>query len=157
MKKMSMFLLLFLSLIINSFAENTDEKFQIISIETIFEQEELKDLATLSFDEQIEKLEQFFDNWQDNWVIEFTKGLELPLKLNVKGDIFHLEPQDNFVSIFIDRNFYFRVVGEEDILLSTDLTNWMDIEEFFTGEVDVRCLKEKDKPFINLMLELNQR
>ena len=37
----------------------------------------------------------------EGWVIQMTKGLELPFNLNIKGDFFHLEPEDNYVSIFV--------------------------------------------------------
>ena len=50
-----------------------------------------------------------------------------------------------------------RLAGEEDLLLSTDLVNWIDIEDFFTGEIAANYSNHNDKSFVNFLIELNQR
>ena len=134
--------------------ENPIEEYRIIPIEELCYLEELEGFVNLTFEEQMDKLT---DVWQDNWVLEVKQGLEVPLNPTLKGDFFHLEPENNFVSICIDKTFYMRLSGEEDVLLSTDLINWTDIEDFFTGRFDVTYLVNQEKLFANLLLELNQR
>lgn len=148
MKKISFLLLLFLGFVINGYAEDTSVKYEIFSLEKCI------GFGNLSFEEQMQQLSEM---WQDNWVIEVNQGLEIPLHPTLKGEIFHLEPEDNFVSVFVDKTFYLRIDDEEGILLSSDLTTWEDPEEFFTGEFDVKLLNHQDKPLINLLIELNQR
>lgn len=153
MKKISILFVLFFGFMINVYAQDSFEKYQVIPVTNLYNCAEMQGLSDLSFDEQMDWVEE---NWQDNWVIEVTKGIELPLNLNIKGDFFHLEPEDNYVSIFVDKTFYVRTAGEDDLLLSTDLITWIDIEEFFTGDIDVRYLDHNGKSFVNFLIELNQ-
>ncbi len=89
--------------------------------------------------------------------IEFSAQTTLPISFFLKGDLVNLvENEQNFGAVKIVQTFYARCVGQE-LVLSTNLTNWKPFLEFITGNLSVSLSIQEGTPSIVVGAETNQR
>lgn len=89
--------------------------------------------------------------------IEFSTQTTLPISFFLKGDLVNLvENEGNFGAVEIKQTFYVRCVQQE-LILSTNLTNWKPFLEFITGTASVALCIQDGKPSIVVGTEANQR
>lgn len=88
--------------------------------------------------------------------VEFSAQTILPISFFLKGDLVNLvENDENLRSVEIVQTFYARCVQQE-LILSTDLTNWKPFLEFITGNVSVSLSIQEGKPSIFVGAETNK-
>lgn len=89
--------------------------------------------------------------------IEFSAQTTLPISFFLKGDLVNLvENNENFRAVEIVQTFYARCVQQE-LILSTDLTDWKPFLEFITGNASVSLSIQDGKPSIVVGAETNKR
>ncbi len=89
--------------------------------------------------------------------VEFSAQTILPISFFLKGDLVNLvENDENLRVVEIVQTFYARSVQQE-LILSTDLTNWKPFLEFITGNVSVSLSIQEGKPSIVVGAETNKR
>jgi hypothetical protein len=88
-----------------------------------------------------------------NTVLECSKGSELPIKLNLHGEMFSLMP--NVLTFKILKDCYIKLGSK--LLFSTDMHTWQNFSDFFTGKVATFLDFQENFVSINLELELNQQ
>jgi hypothetical protein len=90
-------------------------------------------------------------------VVEFSAQTKLPINFFLKGDLVNLvENEGNFGVVEVIQNFYARCLQQE-LILSTNLTDWKPFLEFITGNVSVSLSIQDGKPSIVVGAETNQR
>lgn len=89
--------------------------------------------------------------------VEFSAQTILPISFFLKGDLVNLvENEGNSGAVAIMQTFYARIVQQE-LILSTDMTNWKPFLEFITGTASVSLSIQDGKPSIIVGTEANQR
>ena len=89
--------------------------------------------------------------------VEFSAQTKLPINFFLKGDLVNLvENEGNFGAVEVMQTFYARCVQQE-LILSTNLTDWKPFLEFITGNVSVSLSIQDGKPSIVVGAETNQR
>lgn len=70
-------------------------------------------------------------------IIEFLANTTLPISCYLKGDLIHLsQNEEKWGTIEIKQTFYAKCTGEE-LLFSSDLTEWKPLLEFIAGKASV--------------------
>ena len=89
--------------------------------------------------------------------VEFSAQTTLPISFFLKGDLVNLvENEGNFGVVEVMQTFYARCVQQE-LILSTNLTDWNPFLEFITGNASVSLSIQDGKPSIVVGAETNQR
>lgn len=89
--------------------------------------------------------------------VEFSAQTTLPISFFLKGDLVNLvENEGNYGAVAIMQTFYARCVQQE-LILSTNLTNWKPFLEFITGTASVSISIQDGRPSIVVGTEVNQR
>lgn len=89
--------------------------------------------------------------------VEFSAQTIQPISFFLKGDLVNLvENNENLGAVEIIQTIYVRCVLQE-LILSTDLTNWKPFLEFITGNVSVSLSKQEGKLSIAVGAEINKR
>lgn len=88
--------------------------------------------------------------------VEFSAQTTLPISFFLKGDLVNLVDDENLRTVEIIKTFYARCVGQE-LILSTNLTDWKPFLEFITGNVSVSLSIQEGKPSFVLGAETYQR
>lgn len=89
--------------------------------------------------------------------VEFSTQTKLPINFFLKGDLVNLvENEGNFGVVEVMQTFYARCVQQE-LILSTNLTDWKSFLEFITGNVSVSLSIQDGRPSIVVGAETNQR
>lgn len=89
--------------------------------------------------------------------VEFLAQTTLPISFFLKGDLVNLvENDENFRAVEVVQTFYARYVQEE-LILSTNLTDWKPFLEFITGNASVSLSIQNGKPSVAVGAETNKR
>lgn len=89
--------------------------------------------------------------------VEFSAQTTLPISFFLKGDLVNLvENDESLRAVEIMQTFYARCVQQE-LILSTDLTDWKPFLEFITGNVSVSVSIHEGKPSIVVGAETHKR
>ncbi len=89
--------------------------------------------------------------------VEFAAQTHLPISFYLKGDLANLaESNDKWGTIEIKQTFYARCV-EEELLLSSNLTEWKPFMEFITGTATVALSIQDGQPSLVVGSETNRR
>lgn len=89
--------------------------------------------------------------------VEFAAQTTLPVHFFLKGDLLNLiEGEEKWGTIEIKQSFYARCV-EQELILSSNLTDWKPFLEFITGQASVALSIEDGQPSIVLGAEVNRR
>lgn len=89
--------------------------------------------------------------------VEFSAQTTLPISFFLKGDLVNLvENGESFRAVEIVQTFYARCIQQE-LILSTDLTDWKPCLEFITGNLSVSLSIQEGKPSIVIGAETNKR
>lgn len=104
------------------------------------------------------EIEGFSQGRLGDHIIECHEGVYLPLKMDVKGAFLSLQSA-NAEPLYLKflKTCYIRCEEKEHFLFSTDLQNWRDFSEFFTGRAGISVKAEKDGVIAGLEIELDQR
>ena len=89
-----------------------------------------------------------------NLILECPKGAELPVKMTILGDTLSLEP--NFFTLKLLKPCYIKS-GKGPLLLSSDLQNWQEFSEFFTGNASASLNFQNQITLVSLELELTEQ
>lgn len=89
--------------------------------------------------------------------VEFSAQTTLPISFFLEGDLVNLVENDkSFRAVEIMQTFYARCVQDE-LILSTDLTDWKPFSEFITGNISVSLIIQGGKPSMAIGMEANKR
>ncbi len=103
------------------------------------------------------ELKEIMAGNRPNLAIEFTEHTHLPISFYLEGDLAHLqESHDQWGCIEIQQTFYARYV-ENELMLSSNLTDWKPFTEFITGTMNVGLTVEDGKAFILIGAKTNRR
>ncbi|MGD2169401.1 MAG: hypothetical protein PVI40_04080 [Chlamydiota bacterium] len=92
-----------------------------------------------------------------NLVIEFSENTMLPINFFLKGNLVNLvEKKESFEHVQVKQTFYARFV-EEELILSSDLSEWKPFLEFITGNISVAVSIQEGNPSIVFGAETNRR
>ncbi len=124
-----------------------------------------KPWETLSHDVKVVQLSSLTDNdikeimagHHPELAFQFAAQTHLPVSFFLKGDLVELaESNDKWGTIEIKQTFYVRCIGE-DIILSSNLTDWKPFLEFITGNASLILNTEDGTPSIVIGAEANRR
>lgn len=88
--------------------------------------------------------------------VEFSAQTTLPISFFLKGDLVNLvENGESFRAVEIVQTFYARCIQQE-LILSTDLTDWKPCLEFIKGNLSVSLSIQEGKPSIVIGAETNK-
>lgn len=153
----------FLLLAISSYAYNFEIKyaynFEIKNEKTIIPIEEV---TSSQFFEELknipkEEMDNFlFKNWDPNRVVEFKKGVQLPLKIFLKGEFFNLLIDDSYPMVILKKDLFIRI-KDKKFLFSEDLKDWKEASYFFKGNATISVESNNGSPLIKVGAELNKK
>jgi len=105
-----------------------------------------------------QKIDRFSQGKLGDHILECSEGTCLPLKMDLKGEFLALE-SSNAAPLYLKllKTCYIRCEEKENFLFSTDLQNWKEFSEFFTGHMRVSLQAGGDEIIAGLELDLNQR
>lgn len=101
-----------------------------------------------------ETIESFFAG-ESKFILECTRGFRLPLKFLVNSEFLAVKSETSPEIEILKTCYLWYVDGE--FLFSTDLEEWKNFQEFFTGNLGISLNLEEEKPVFQLNLDLNQR
>jgi hypothetical protein len=102
-------------------------------------------------------LEDFFSGALPQTAIEIPEGAGLPLNLSLTGDFLTLESNNSEIYTFkVIKTCFLRCV-KGTFLFSTDLQNWAEFDEFFSGSVNVSLDTSEGAPKVGISIELKQK
>jgi hypothetical protein len=104
-----------------------------------------------------EGLSEFAQGTWPNLILECPQDLSLPLEISVGGQFLALGQLESAPCLKILKTCYVRCEKEGEFLFSSDLQNWTDFFDFFTGEMGAVLRIEEGKPVVRAYFELNQR
>jgi hypothetical protein len=122
-------------------------------------QKEWRSDQILNLEELNQKeIEGFSQGKLGEHILECSEGTYLPMNIILSGEFLALESA-NTAPLYLKvlKTCYIRCEEKENFLFSTDLQEWKEFSEFFTGRVNVSVKAEKDGTIAGLELELNQR
>lgn len=132
---------------------------------TVLSEQSSKDKTYLTTDQEIEvitvsdlmnnNLEDFFKGKTPHIALKCEKGINLPFKFLIKGNIVSVNPKDSS-TITAMETFYIRCMGEF-FLFSTNLTEWKKFLEFFQLEMGVSLNLLEGTPGVGLNIDLNRQ
>ena len=80
------------------------------------------------------------------------------MKMILLGEFLALESENTTpLNLKILKTCYIRCEEKENFLFSTDLQEWKEFSEFFTGRIGVSVKAENDRTIAGLELELNHQ
>jgi hypothetical protein len=88
-------------------------------------------------------------------IIECSEGSFIPLKLTVKGEYLSLSNDSSDLKVM--KTCYVRCEEMGKFLFSSDLEEWKEFGEFFTGSINVAIEQHDEVAMIGLEVELNKR
>lgn len=104
-----------------------------------------------------EDFNEIFLRNRPEMTLEFSAQATLPISFFLTGDLVHLvENGENVNVVEIIQTFYVRCV-EQELIFSTDLTEWKSFSEFVTGKASVAFSVKDGKFSINAGAETNKR
>lgn len=113
-------------------------------------------VSLVAFDEKM--VQDFLEGKMADCAIECAEGSCIPLKMVVKGEFLSLDSGESApLYLRILKTCYIRHEGKNNFLFSTDLQNWKEFSEFFTGELKASVSSQNGWPIAELELELNRR
>lgn len=99
----------------------------------------------------------FFSGLLPQIAIEIPEGARLPLSLSLSGDFITLESdRPEIYTLKVIKTCFLRC-ADGIFLFSTDLQNWLEFDEFFSGNVTVSVDTSEILPKIGVSIELNQK
>jgi hypothetical protein len=127
---------------INSkFCENSCQELRVVNICSLSDQE----------------LNEIMEGHHPEIAVEFSPQTSLPISFFLKGDLVNLvETEGKFGTVEIKQSFYVRLVDQE-LILSTNLTEWKLFFEFLTGNTSVALSIHDGQPSIVVGAETNRR
>lgn len=124
-----------------------------------FGQKELREnqiISLLNLDERA--MQDFTQGKMGDYTLECPKGAYLPLRMTLKGEFLALESAiATPLYLRVLKNCYIRCENKEKFLFSSDLEQWEEFPDFFTGELKVSVETQNGGPVARVELELNQR
>jgi hypothetical protein len=112
----------------------------------------VKQLAELSESE----LKAFMHGGGSHIVLQLNEGDQFPLTFSLSGDVLDLQHggEANHL-VRLKQTLFLRNDG--DLYISTDLSEWVDALDFFTGTAGVSIHQSHRDPRIELYLDANKR
>lgn len=102
-------------------------------------------------------LQEITQGLHPEMAVEFSSQTVLPVGFFLKGDFAELIENDQpRATLQILQTFYVRFV-KDDLIVSTDLTNWKSLLEFITGNASTVLSIQNGRPTISIGAEAYQR
>lgn len=117
-----------------------------------------EDIKVVNFCDLTENdLEEIIQGLHPNKIIEFLANTMLPINRYLKGALIHLvENQEKWGTVEINQTFYARYT-ENELLFSSDLTEWKPLLEFVTGEASINLSIQDGKTSLVIGAQTNRR
>lgn len=152
MKKLAMMSLALMATYGSAFAASADFPINLTTWETPSQNLKVINVCNLTDND----LNEITLGHHPETAVEFSAQTTLPISFFLKGDLVNLVDDESLRAVEIIQTFYVRCVGQE-LVLSTNLTDWKPFLEFITGTVSVTLSMQEGKPSIVLGAEANQR
>lgn len=103
-----------------------------------------------------DNLDEIMQGHHPEIAVEFSAQTTLPISFFLKGDLVNLAVNEGDLgALEIKQTFYVRCVQQE-LILSTNLTDWKPFLEFITGNLSVSLNVQDGKPSLLVGTEINQ-
>lgn len=152
MKKLAIMSLALMATCGSAFAASADFPINLKTWETLSQNLKIINVCNLADND----LNEIMLGHHPEIAVEFSTQTTLPISFFLKGDLVNLVDDENLRAVEIMQTFYARRVGQE-LILSTNLTDWKPFLEFITGTVSVSLSIQEGKPSIIVGAETNQR
>lgn len=152
MKKLAIIPLALMATCGSAFAASADFPINLKTWETLSQNLKIMNVCNLADND----LNEIMLGHHPEIAVEFSAQTTLPISFFLKGDLVNLVDDENLRAVEIMQTFYARCVGQE-LILSTNLTDWKPFLEFITGTVSVSLSIQEGKPSIVVGAETNQR
>ncbi|HSX13126.1 MAG TPA: hypothetical protein VLE96_01720 [Chlamydiales bacterium] len=150
MKKLAIISLALTTTCLSAFA---DFPIESSPLKTLTEQLEIVNICNLTDTD----LNEIMEGHHPEMAIEFSAQTIIPIRFFLKGDLVNLiENEGKFGAVEVKQTFYARNV-EEELILSTNLTDWKPFLEFITGIASVTLSIQDGQPSISIGAETNRR
>jgi hypothetical protein len=114
--------------------------------------QDLQIMNILDMDQKI--TEELLNGKLPHLILECSEGTTLPLNILLSGQYLELESTElPPYTLKIVKTCYLKFI-EEDVVFSSDLKEWKNFQQFFTGTIG---LSLENRTALNLNIELNQR
>ena len=100
-----------------------------------------------------EMIQDFFTGKRSQWVLECPEGSVLPFHFSVKGEFLAVE--DTWSEVKVLKNCFIKRLNDK-FLFSTDLQQWKEFQNFFSGKIGVALNLEEGDLTLGCHLELNE-
>ncbi len=101
--------------------------------------------------------QEMLNTLSEGTMIELPQGTTLPIYIGIKGDYFSTNQVDETpYQLTIEKTVYIKL-EKDNFLFSSDLTEWIPMETFFTGSFGVVLGVVDGKQQISLLGELKER
>lgn len=100
--------------------------------------------------------QDFFAGRSDNLILQCSEGSKLPFHFALQGSMLALEPECASCSLRLLQTCFIMFVNEE-FFFSSDLHDWRNFQEYFTGTMSVNLDVINGEPTVGLSIELNPR
>lgn len=153
MKKLIFLSLSLTSICLSAFAASADFSINSKSWENPCQDLRVVNICSLS-DQELNKI---MEGHHPEIAVEFSSQTSLPISFFLKGDLVNLvESGGKFGTVEIKESFYARRV-EQELIFSTNLSEWKPFLEFITGNVSVALNIHDGQPSIVIGAETNRR
>jgi hypothetical protein len=103
-------------------------------------------------------IEKFPQGQLGDCIVEFSEGARLPLKIEFLGEFLGIESQSPTPLFFkVLKRCYVRCEEKDTFLFSTDLQNWKEFSEFFSGHMNFSIKEDNKTVGAQVELELSQK
>jgi hypothetical protein len=104
-----------------------------------------------------EELEIWMNNGPSDQIFEVPANTTFPVRFALHGDtLSFVQTKESCGEIVFHKTLYFQIV-ENDFLISSDLQKWSPFDEFFTGNLSVGFVIDKDSRYLSIDCEANER
>jgi len=153
MKKLIFLSLSLTSICLSAFAASADFPINSKSWENPCQDLRVVNIYSLS-DRELNKI---MEGHHPEIAVEFSSQTSLPISFFLKGDLVNLvKSEGKFGTVEIKESFYVRLV-EQELIFSTNLSEWKPFLEFITGNVSVALNIHDGQPSIVVGAQTNRR
>ena len=103
-----------------------------------------------------EMVNAFMEGEVENVILEFTEGTLLPFSTSLTGNIINILPKEREPIYFSIQETFYLGITSENFYFSSDLVNWEETLNFFTGDIGLQLEPTPQGPILKLSGELNR-
>ncbi|MGM0439972.1 MAG: hypothetical protein ACQEP8_02505 [Chlamydiota bacterium] len=96
------------------------------------------------------EMEAFYQGQFPEVAVLFPEDMVIPLKLQISGSLFNLNPTNEPLLLEVKQNLYLRNVAGQ-FLFSNDCSDWKNLQEAFSGNIGVSITSDDTAQLVGLL------